>query len=65
MHHVRDPTFDEDAPHIRTRHPPRVMTGLRNLAIGVHRQDGHTNIAAVLRHAARNHLRPLTTLGLA
>jgi hypothetical protein len=40
------------------------MAGLRNLAIGVHRQDGHTNIAAALRHTTRNHLRPLTTLGL-
>jgi len=40
------------------------MAGLRNLAIGVHRQDGHANIAAALRHTARNHLRPLNTLGL-
>lgn len=64
-HHVRDRTFHEDASHIRTRQLPRVMAGLRNLAIGVHRQDGHTNIAAALRHTARNHLRPLTTLGLA
>ncbi|MFF0206346.1 ISAs1 family transposase [Streptomyces sp. NPDC005017] len=65
LHHVRDRTFHEDASHIRTRHLPRVMAGLRNLAIGVHRQDGHTNIAAALRHTARNHLRPLTALGLA
>ncbi|MFF1520465.1 transposase, partial [Streptomyces sp. NPDC058305] len=43
LHHVRDRTFHEDASHIRTRHLPRVMAGLRNLAIGVHRQDGHTN----------------------
>ncbi|BBB01158.1 hypothetical protein RVR_8428 [Actinacidiphila reveromycinica] len=40
------------------------MAGLRNLAIGVHRQDGHTNIAAALRRTVRNHLRPLTALGL-
>ncbi|MFD7924317.1 ISAs1 family transposase [Streptomyces sp. NPDC059740] len=65
LHHVRDRTFHEDASHTRTRHLPRVMAGLRNLAIGVHRQDGHTNIAAALRHTARDHLRPLTTLGLA
>nr|WP_234307775.1 ISAs1 family transposase [Streptomyces sp. NBRC 110035] len=64
LHHVRDRTFHEDASHIRTRHLPRVMAGLRNLAIGVHRQDGHTNIAAALRHTARDHLRPLTALGL-
>lgn len=64
LRHVRDRTFHEDASHIRTRHLPRVTACLRNLAIGVHRQDGHTNIAAALRHTARNHLRPLTTLGL-
>lgn len=41
------------------------MASLRNLAIGVHRQDGHTNIAAALRHTARNHPRPITALRLA
>ncbi|GAA2939674.1 hypothetical protein GCM10010446_26310 [Streptomyces enissocaesilis] len=40
------------------------MAGLRNLAIGIHRQDGHPNIAAALRHTARNTHRPLTALGL-
>ncbi|MFF8103501.1 transposase [Streptomyces sp. NPDC016640] len=50
LHHVRDRTFREDASKIRPRHLPRVMAGLRHLAIGVHRQDGHTNIAAALRH---------------
>jgi hypothetical protein len=52
LHHVRDRTFHEDASKIRTRHPPRVMAGLRNLGIGVHRQDGPINIAAALRHTA-------------
>ncbi|WP_241524760.1 ISAs1 family transposase, partial [Streptomyces barkulensis] len=28
LHHVRDRTFHEDAPHIRTRHLPRIMAGL-------------------------------------
>ncbi|MFJ9381649.1 hypothetical protein [Streptomyces sp. NPDC101455] len=37
---------------------------LRNLAIGIHRQDGRTNIAAALRHAARDYHRPLAALGL-
>ncbi|MEE1774862.1 hypothetical protein PUR25_02000 [Streptomyces sp. JV181] len=40
------------------------MASLRNLAIGVHRQDGHTNIAAALRHTARDWRRPLTALGI-
>ncbi|MFJ6861745.1 ISAs1 family transposase [Streptomyces werraensis] len=65
LHHVRDTTFAEDASKIRTRHLPRSMAGLRNLAIGVHRQDGHTNIATALRHTGRDHQRPLTALGLA
>jgi len=64
LHHVRDRTFREDASKIRTRHLPRSMAGLRNLAIGVHRQDGHTNIAAALRHTGRSHQRSLTALGL-
>lgn len=64
LHHVRDRTFREDASKICTRHLPRVMAGLRNLAIGVHRQDGHTNIAAALRRTGRDHQRPLTARGL-
>ncbi|WP_247697527.1 hypothetical protein [Streptomyces sp. b94] len=63
LHHVRDRTFREDASKVRTRHLPRVMTGLRNLAIGAHRHNGHTNIAAALRRTGRDHQRPLITLG--
>lgn len=44
-HHVRDRTFREDDSKIHVGRLPRIMAGLRNLAIGVHRQDGHTNIA--------------------
>ncbi|MFI7407307.1 hypothetical protein ACIBU0_01320 [Streptomyces sp. NPDC049627] len=40
------------------------MAGLRDLAIGLHRQDGRTNIVAALRHTARRYSRPLTVLGL-
>ncbi|MFD4760317.1 hypothetical protein ACFWOJ_15950 [Streptomyces sp. NPDC058439] len=64
LHHVRDRTFREDDSKIRTGRLPQVMAGLRNLAIGVHRQDGHTDIAAALRQAARDHHRPLASLGL-
>lgn len=53
-HHVRDRTFREDDSKIQADHLPRIMAGLRNLAIGVHRQDGHTNIAAALRHTAHD-----------
>jgi predicted transposase YbfD/YdcC len=64
LHHVRDRTFREDDSKIHVGHLPRIMAGLRNLAIGVHRQDGHTNIAAALRHTARDWRRPLTALGI-
>ncbi|MEU1306099.1 MULTISPECIES: ISAs1 family transposase [Streptomyces] len=64
LHHVRDRTFREGDSKIRTAALPRAMASLRNLAISVHRQDGHTNIAAALRQTARDRLRPLTALGL-
>lgn len=64
LHHVRDRTYREDGSKIRTAHLPRTMASLRNLAISLHRQAGHTNIAAALRHTARDHRRPLATLGL-
>ncbi|RPK41746.1 hypothetical protein EES39_22090 [Streptomyces sp. ADI92-24] len=40
------------------------MASLRNLAAGVHRQNGQTNMAAALRSTARDYRRPLTALGL-
>ncbi|WP_326701504.1 ISAs1 family transposase [Streptomyces sp. NBC_01754] len=64
LHHVRDRTFREDDSKVRTAQLPRTMAGLRNLAIGLHRQDGARNIAAALRHAARDCHRPLAALGL-
>ncbi|MEU9949564.1 ISAs1 family transposase [Streptomyces sp. NPDC047939] len=64
LHHVRDRTFREDDSKVRTGHLPRTMTSLRNLAIGVHRQDGAANMAAALRRAARDYRRPLTALRL-
>jgi predicted transposase YbfD/YdcC len=64
IHHVRDTTWAEDASRIRTGNAPRTMAGLRNLAVGALRLAGHTNIAASLRHHARNPNRPLATLGI-
>ncbi|MGW3109259.1 transposase [Streptomyces sp. NPDC001100] len=49
LHHVRHRTFREDDSKIHVGLLPHAMVGLRNLAIGVHRQDGHTNIAAASR----------------
>lgn len=41
-----------------------VMASLRNLAIGTLCQAGPVNLAAALRHHARNPHRPLATLGI-
>jgi hypothetical protein len=42
----------------------RAMASLRNLAIGILRAHGWRNIAAALRHNARNATRPLAFLGI-
>ena len=62
LHWVRDVTYREDASRLRTGTAPRAMASLRNLAISALRQTGHTNIAAGLRHMARNPTRPLQLL---
>jgi predicted transposase YbfD/YdcC len=54
LHWVRDVTFDEDRSQVRTGNAPHVMASLRNIAIGLLRLTGWTNIAAGLRHHARN-----------
>ncbi|MER5916013.1 ISAs1 family transposase [Streptomyces sp. NPDC001982] len=50
LHHIRDVTYAEDASKIRTGNAPRAMATLRNLAIGLMRQAGWTNIAAASDH---------------
>jgi hypothetical protein len=40
------------------------MACLRNLVIGVLSRAGPVNLAAALRHHARDHARPLATLGI-
>ncbi|MGC9541224.1 ISAs1 family transposase [Streptomyces sp. UG1] len=50
LHYVRDMTYTEDASKIRTGSAPRAMATLRNLAIGLMRQAGWTNIAAAADH---------------
>ncbi|MGY5036626.1 ISAs1 family transposase [Streptomyces sp. 900116325] len=66
LHFVRDTAFREDASKIRTGRGPENMATLRNLAINVLRQGGHTNIAVGLRHTSYNPFtRPLDLLGIA
>jgi predicted transposase YbfD/YdcC len=62
LHWVRDVTFAEDHSQIRTHAGPQVMATLRNTAIGLLRLAGHSNIAAALRHHARDHHRPVKLL---
>jgi predicted transposase YbfD/YdcC len=64
LHHLRDVTFGEDGSRVRTGAGPHVMACLRNLAIGVLSQAGPVNLAAALRHHARDPARPLATLGI-
>ncbi|ALE76841.1 hypothetical protein FRP1_29055 (plasmid) [Pseudonocardia sp. EC080625-04] len=61
LHWVRDVSFDEGRSQTRTAAGPQVMAALRNLAITALRLTGTTNIAAGLRHHARDAHRPLTT----
>lgn len=62
LHWVRDVTYDEDRSQVRTGHAPMVMATLRNTAISLLRLDGWTNIAAALRHHARDATRPVNLL---
>jgi predicted transposase YbfD/YdcC len=61
LHWVRDVTYDEDRSQVRTSNGPQIMAALRNLGITALRLSGITNIAAALRHHARNPQRPLAT----
>jgi predicted transposase YbfD/YdcC len=64
LHYLRDTTFAEDGSQLRTGAGPHVMACLRNLAIGALCHAGPVNLAAALRHHARDPTRPLTTLGI-
>jgi predicted transposase YbfD/YdcC len=64
LHYIRDVTFAEDGSQIRTGTGPSVMACLRNLAIGLLSRAGPVNLAAALRHHARDPTRPLATLGI-
>jgi predicted transposase YbfD/YdcC len=64
LHHIRDVSYAEDASRVRTANAPRAMASLRNLAIGILRRAGQTNIAKALRHNARDPTRPLALLGI-
>lgn len=62
LHWVRDVTYNEDRSQVRTASAPHVMASLRNTAIGLLRLARWTNIAAALRHHARDPQRTVTWL---
>lgn len=64
IHYVRDVTYREDDSRVRTGPRPRIMTTLRNLAIGLIRQAGHARIAATIRKIRHSPALLLAILGL-
>lgn len=65
LHWVRDMTFDEDRSRLRRGATAHAMASLRNLAIGILRRAGASNIAAALRHCAAQLHTVLRLIGLA
>ncbi len=64
LHWLRDTLYREDQSQVRTRSGPRVMAGLRNLAIGAIRLIGRTDITETTRWASRSMQRPFQILDL-
>jgi len=65
LHWVRDVTFDEDRAPVWAGTVPQCMAAFRNLAIGLLRTLGATNIAAATRRYAAQPALALAALGLA
>ncbi|WP_379507680.1 ISAs1 family transposase [Nonomuraea zeae] len=64
LHHIRDVTYREDACKVRTGAAPRILAGLRNLAIGLTRLIGWTNITAATDHYRSHPADGLQLIGL-
>jgi predicted transposase YbfD/YdcC len=63
-HHIRDVTFGEDASTVHAGSAPRATAAFRNLAIGVLKILGATNIAKATRAIATEPERALPILGI-
>ena len=63
-HWVRDVTYDEDRSQVREGSIPQVMAAFRNLAIGLIRITGTTQIAAATRRLAAQPWEALALLGI-
>jgi predicted transposase YbfD/YdcC len=64
LHWLRDTVYREDNSTVRTRSGPRVMAGLRNLAVGAHHLAGRRDITEASREASRVMHRPFKILKL-
>jgi predicted transposase YbfD/YdcC len=64
LHWLRDTVYHEDHSTAHTRSGPRVMTALRNLAIGAIHLHGRRDITETTRWATRAMDRPFKLLGL-
>ena len=64
LHWLRDTVYREDNSTVRTRSGPRVMAGLRNLAVGAHHLTGRRDITEASREAGRVMHRPFKILKL-
>lgn len=50
LHWVRDVSMGEDGSQVRSGSAPQVMAALRNVVIGLLRQNAVSNVAAAIRH---------------
>ena len=64
LHWLRDTLYREDASTAKTKAGPRILAGLRNLAIGAIRLTGRTDITETTRWASRIMHRPFDILEL-
>jgi predicted transposase YbfD/YdcC len=63
-HHVRDTTFAEDHSQVRRGNVPHLLAAFRNLAVGLIRATGQTNVAAACRAYAARPRQALARLGI-
>jgi predicted transposase YbfD/YdcC len=64
LHYVRDVTFDEDRSPVRAGHAPQAMAAFRNVALGLLRRLGATNMASACRRCAARPALALAAVGL-
>jgi len=63
LHWVRDVVFDEDRCQVRSGAAPQALAAIRNMAIGLLRFAGFSNIAAAQRRHAAHYREAIALLG--